>query len=45
VLGALHLDIDRWDNRFGREVIEQVNPKRASNRCTNYLDPRTSSIA
>lgn len=37
VFGALHLTINRWNNEFGREVAN-VNPKRAQNRCTNYLD-------
>jgi len=37
VFGGLHLTINRWDNRFGREVA-LVNPLRASTRCGNYID-------
>lgn len=38
VYGALHLEIDRWDNSYGHEVAA-VNPKRARNRVANYVDP------
>ena len=37
VFGALHLTVERWDNRFGA-AVSLVNPKRAANRCRNYLD-------